>query len=745
MANQTVYPYGTEGSLPSSVGLINDLVTGGVDKALTAEQGAVVGEYLFDRDVPVDLSNVTVSNYGLGAGTLTNNKWTTNGKHMVVPVTPGDTLIVSVSSTEINGGWYAFFTSSYVVPTSTSQDPPYVSGTSRVWLETSAGEVTLTTPSGAAYICMCPRDGNSYNSTWTLKKRDFADIKDDFIEKSSIADNLTTSDPNSPLSANQGVVLKGMVDSGKYRYDEINLALYSGSLGNYINLTQNTWQSSSATQSFFVPIVPGKTYRVVANVGNPSRIAILKTNVDTIGTTPDYATGETALHYWSAGTLYEFTAPSDAHYISLNNTLSGDNICPSYLGVKVDRVEDLEERVSDLEGGVGGSDMTNVLRQARFVSSSPSAQSLALLHFSDIHGDTIAASYIKNFAEQYASYIDDLVQTGDAVYYYWNSDGQGYQWYQQDGIPEALFVLGNHDGCANDNSQGWKEGSADWDFKGKEWDFDTYFADYITSRGVTPPTGYDDPTSPYYKACYWHKDYASAKIRVIGLDCMHFNDGVRYTSNDQETWLAAKLQETLTSGNAAYGYSVIFLCHYPLDDFSGANETWNDTDHKFVFNQNANGGYVVDNNNQLMVKCHYGSSFSAEARFSMRNRVGTVGSPSYTKGNDNPIGDVIQSWMNNGGKYIAWLCGHTHTEYMYYPAKYPDMLVVGLPQAGNTRGTNQADRSDTSPMHSCANLCVIDTQNNLLKIIRVGKTLDKNLMEFKYLTYQYATKSVVRR
>lgn len=39
MANSTVYPYGTGGSLPSSIGLVNDLKTGGADKALAASQG----------------------------------------------------------------------------------------------------------------------------------------------------------------------------------------------------------------------------------------------------------------------------------------------------------------------------------------------------------------------------------------------------------------------------------------------------------------------------------------------------------------------------------------------------------------------------------------------------------------------------------------------------------------------------------------------------------------------------------
>lgn len=48
MANQTVYPYGTNGELPSNIGLINDLKTGGVDKALTAEQGKVIGDILFN-------------------------------------------------------------------------------------------------------------------------------------------------------------------------------------------------------------------------------------------------------------------------------------------------------------------------------------------------------------------------------------------------------------------------------------------------------------------------------------------------------------------------------------------------------------------------------------------------------------------------------------------------------------------------------------------------------------------------
>lgn len=42
MANSTIYPYGTGGQLPSNIGIIDDLVTGGSDKALSAQQGVVL-------------------------------------------------------------------------------------------------------------------------------------------------------------------------------------------------------------------------------------------------------------------------------------------------------------------------------------------------------------------------------------------------------------------------------------------------------------------------------------------------------------------------------------------------------------------------------------------------------------------------------------------------------------------------------------------------------------------------------
>lgn len=73
MANNTVYPYGTGGQLPSSIGIINDLVTGGSDKALSAEQGKVLNEafgvregteYIFQNSQTTSWSSGNISNNG---------------------------------------------------------------------------------------------------------------------------------------------------------------------------------------------------------------------------------------------------------------------------------------------------------------------------------------------------------------------------------------------------------------------------------------------------------------------------------------------------------------------------------------------------------------------------------------------------------------------------------------------------------------------------------------------------------
>lgn len=88
MANQTVYPYGTNGELPSSIGIINDRKTGGVDKALSAQQGVEIGQIIDPSelvDIPFDGGNRYIAQ---ATGAITNNASWRSTKY--IPVQEGD-------------------------------------------------------------------------------------------------------------------------------------------------------------------------------------------------------------------------------------------------------------------------------------------------------------------------------------------------------------------------------------------------------------------------------------------------------------------------------------------------------------------------------------------------------------------------------------------------------------------------------------------------------------------------------
>lgn len=203
MENQTVYPYGTGGSLPSSIGIVNDLKTGGANKALSAEMGKVIGEDLYDTYETIDLSSITEHNYSLAA-----SGWNGVGKHKVIPVTVGEVVKLNVagsSSDPYAGGFYALFTSAYEVPSSTSSPVPYANGTSRIWLSSmyDNGEVVLTIPENVAYVCICTKDGDGVR-TWSAYQRESSRK---VVFKEDIVNNLSIGGADKPLSAEQGKVL----------------------------------------------------------------------------------------------------------------------------------------------------------------------------------------------------------------------------------------------------------------------------------------------------------------------------------------------------------------------------------------------------------------------------------------------------------------------------------------------------------------------------------------------------------
>lgn len=148
--------------------------------------------YYSYEELAVDTSSMTTSAMSLGA----NKTWLNqnSSSHVVIPCLAGDVFNIKVSYSAGNGGFRGWLTSAYVPPTSNYSPTPYVSGQNRVWQYTSAGEQTITAPEGAAYLCLCTRDGSGQNCTWVGKRVRATTLKDEVINTIEPAVQTNTQD-----------------------------------------------------------------------------------------------------------------------------------------------------------------------------------------------------------------------------------------------------------------------------------------------------------------------------------------------------------------------------------------------------------------------------------------------------------------------------------------------------------------------------------------------------------------------
>lgn len=153
--------------IPEMVEIVNNLVSGGVDKALSAEMGkfigAVIGKYQ-----EANLNNYAEQNCSLGS-----NSWYGSGKHKAIPVSPGESIKLTMAeySGHTSGnynGWYVFATSSYNPPYSDGNAIPKTGSDNRLAAPVGV-ELTLTAPNNAAYLIITTKDGAGIYPVWKVK------------------------------------------------------------------------------------------------------------------------------------------------------------------------------------------------------------------------------------------------------------------------------------------------------------------------------------------------------------------------------------------------------------------------------------------------------------------------------------------------------------------------------------------------------------------------------------------------
>ena len=252
-----------------------------------------------------------------------------------------------------------------------------------------------------------------------------------------------------------------------------------------------------------------------------------------------------------------------------------------------------------------------------------------------------------------------------------------------------MFVIGNHDVCASASEMGDEEypvGQNKWQYHSaislrdayKTHAYDRYMLGpdssnpIISGWGVTQPSG-----AAANGLCYYYKDYPDNKIRLIALDVMAYNQ-------EQNTWLAARLAETLDSSNSAYGYHVLIMTHFP-------------------------GSFMT------RIDCNYSSLF------------GTASSGNGISNYNSDCGNIAVTVNNfqqrDGGIFVGYVCGHYHRDMINRITAYPNQLVYSISSGGMTP-IRDFTKVEGSKSFDDFQIVSINTYDKTVRLIKIGADTD---------------------
>jgi len=190
----------------------------------------------------------------------------------------------------------------------------------------------------------------------------------------------------------------------------------------------------------------------------------------------------------------------------------------------------------------------------------------------------------------------------------------------------------------------------------------------------------------------YYKDYTAQKVRLIILDCMYFD-------SDQYNWLDSVLKDAL-----ANELHVAICTHYNIT--------------KQLEPIPNNNFYSLDYAyNNLVVKSNYNSCIN-----------------------------LVDNYINDGGKFITWFSGDSHYDAcgIYTSANTGNkQLNLTFENASANSIWNDSNRIANTKTQDSFNIVSIDTYSNLIKVVRIGNDCDRYLRDKKYFSYNYLTHQVM--
>lgn len=210
--------------------------------------------------------------------------------------------------------------------------------------------------------------------------------------------------------------------------------------------------------------------------------------------------------------------------------------------------------------------------------------------------------------------------------------------------------------------------------------FDKFFKEQIGNWNCVQPESAAD-----LGLCYYYKDYSDSKIRLVVLDCMHYTD-------NQNSWFSQVLTEAKNKN-----YAVLVANHYQ-------------------------GGTM---------KCDKSCTFQSPLWVHADATINEKAS------------ETVDSFMNAGGDFIAWISGHTHRDLFGVLENYPNQTCISVDCGLCSDYWNDSFRRRGTKSQDCFNIMSINRSLNTFSIYRVGNNIDLQLRSKKCLVYNYATHKLI--
>lgn len=633
-----------------------------------------------DKQKPVDISDFSVATYGIQAVRPTIGEpyvasaGYSNNQRMYLSVNESERLFLN-NTTDIDSKFCWTIDAQTTIPNNTKLNLPI--GENTTYDIPNHGGLEVVAPIGAKFICIqSKKDGSVcmpevFRYVSRIVSNEEAE-KELTTKVNGLDDKLST-EKSERIEADKLLKKDIFKEIGEIKNKIIPIPTKKY---NYLLTDRKNWAGFSSFQHVYLPVEQGKSYVIKGNTDYDSNYAWA---IDiTTSINGQKANGlsveDNNVYVIEKGSVVSVVPPSDAKYMVVNvsNGTSYDNtwsIAP-IVEEKLTLVEALNigDNALDIVSLNGENEINNKLLQLKRhlnmnISGASGLMPVVLLWFSDIHSDKVQFKRIMQFYEKYKTSMDGVLCTGDMVF---DSLKDDYS-YLNDDIKKMMITIGNHDSAKT----AWNDLTVT-----AEEDYNIFIKPFVDAGLVDNST---------VNKCYWYKDYKSQKLRLIGLDALHWDA-------DQKSWLESALNDA-----KGKGLSVICANHY----FAG-----NDRTH-------------IDCAFDTVQKLSEGSAFiNSEA----------------------PA--AVQKFIDNGGDFVCWLGGHTHRDYVYYLTNYPKQLGFNIDCATCSNGVTDEERENGTKSQDSFNLMAFDTTRKLIKIARIGSDRDSLLRKKDTLCINYHTKQV---